>query len=85
MLSGMPFNHASDQHQWFLESKRKSKANADAIITSGTVADCTQANFLIDGLSAEALLADRGYDSNAILNHYRLKSVGWMTTKVVSG
>jgi transposase len=38
-----------------------------AIITAGTVADCTQAAGLIDGLTAEMLLADKGYDSNAIL------------------
>ena len=37
------------------------------IITAGTVADCTQAVGLIDGLTAEMLLADKGYDSNAIL------------------
>jgi transposase len=38
-----------------------------AIITQGTTADCTQAGRLIEGLSAEYLLADKGYDSNAIL------------------
>ena len=38
-----------------------------AIITAGTVADCTQAIGLIDGLTAEMLLADKGYDSNAVL------------------
>ena len=38
-----------------------------AIITAGTVADCTQAIGLIDGLVAESLLADRGYDTNAIV------------------
>ena len=37
------------------------------IITKGTRADCTQASRLIEGLSADYLLADRGYDSNAIL------------------
>jgi transposase len=36
------------------------------LITAGTVADCTQASTLIEGLSAEHLLADRGYDTNAI-------------------
>jgi transposase len=39
-----------------------------AIITQGTTADCTQANPLIEGLTAEYLLADRGYDSNAIID-----------------
>ena len=37
------------------------------IITAGTTADYTQAGKLIEGLSAEHLLADRGYDSNAII------------------
>ena len=37
------------------------------IITKGSRADCTQAGSLIDGLNAEHLLADRGYDSNTIL------------------
>lgn len=36
-------------------------------VTSGTVADCTQACALIDGLAAEYLLADRGYDSGKII------------------
>ena len=39
-----------------------------ALITQGTTADCTQAKFLIEGLTAEHLLADRGYDSNAIID-----------------
>jgi transposase len=38
------------------------------IITQGTTADCTQANRLIEGITAEQLLADRGYDSDAIVN-----------------
>ena len=38
------------------------------IITQGTTADCTQANHLIEGITAEQLLADRGYDSDAIVN-----------------
>jgi transposase len=37
------------------------------IITQGTTADCTQASRLIEGISADYLLADRGYDSNAII------------------
>jgi transposase len=36
-------------------------------VTQGTTADCTQAGRLIEGLSAEYLLADRGYDSDAIV------------------
>ena len=38
-----------------------------AIITQGTTADCTQASRLIEGITAEALLADKGYDTDAIL------------------
>ena len=37
------------------------------IITPGTTADCTQACRLIEGITAEYLLADRGYDSDAIV------------------
>jgi transposase len=37
------------------------------LITQGTTADCTQAGRLIEGITAEQLLADRGYDTSAIL------------------
>jgi transposase len=37
------------------------------LITAGPVADCAQANGLIEGLSAEHLIADKGYDSDAIV------------------
>lgn len=37
------------------------------MLTPGTTADCTQAGLLIEGLSAQHLLADRGYDSDAIV------------------
>ena len=36
-------------------------------ITEGTRADCKEAVHLIEGISAETLLADRGYDTNDIL------------------
>ena len=36
-------------------------------ITSGTTADCSVAAQLIEGFQAEYLLADRGYDTDAIL------------------
>lgn len=36
-------------------------------VTAGTVADCIQACALIDGVSAEYLLADRGYDSRRVI------------------
>ncbi len=37
-------------------------------ITSGTTADCTQGARLIEGLNAENLLADKGYDSNQLID-----------------
>lgn len=37
------------------------------IVTEGTRADCKEACALIDGLGAEALLADRGYDTDEII------------------
>ena len=40
-----------------------------AIVTAGTTADCKQAITLIEGINAEVLLADRGYDSNAIVEY----------------
>ena len=36
-------------------------------LTAGTVGDCTQASDLIAGLAAEYLLADRAYDTDAIV------------------
>lgn len=39
------------------------------IITEGTTADCTQALNLISGIQSEYLLADRGYDSNEIIQY----------------
>ncbi len=38
-----------------------------AIVTSATLSDCTQAFALIEGQSAKHLLADKGYDSDAII------------------
>jgi transposase len=37
------------------------------IITAGPVADCTQAAELIEGIEAQALIADKGYDTDAIV------------------
>ena len=36
-------------------------------VTEGTVADCSQALPLIEGLAAESLLADKAYDTNGII------------------
>jgi len=38
-----------------------------ALVTPGTDADCTHAGKLIEGISADHLLADKGYDSDAIV------------------
>ena len=40
-----------------------------AIVTKGTEADCKQAIALIIGYEAQYLLADRGYDTNAIVSY----------------
>jgi transposase len=37
------------------------------IVTQGTRADCQEACRLIEGLSAEYLIADKGYDTNDIV------------------
>jgi transposase len=37
------------------------------LVTAGTVADCSQAATLIEGLDAQCLLADKGYDSDALV------------------
>ncbi len=39
------------------------------LVTSGSVADCTQAEELIEGLDAEHLLADRGYDTDRVIEY----------------
>ena len=37
------------------------------LVTEGTRADCAEAESLINGIEAKTLLADRGYDTNAII------------------
>ena len=37
-------------------------------VTEGTVADCSQALPLIEGIKAECLLADKAYDTNEIIS-----------------
>ena len=44
-------------------------------VTAGTVADCTQAEALIDGIEAEYLLADRGYDTDKVLAAARARGM----------
>jgi transposase len=38
-----------------------------ALVTDGPTADCTQAPDLVAGIRAQHLIADRGYDSDAIV------------------
>ena len=45
------------------------------IITAGPAADCTKAAQLIEGLDAQHLLADRGYDSGAIVNQAKIQGM----------
>ena len=47
-----------------------------ALVTAGTVHDCKQAIPLIDGFSAGWLLADRGYDSNKIIEQATSQGMG---------
>ena len=37
------------------------------IITAGTINDCTKAKKLIENIEAKGLIADRGYDTNEIV------------------
>ena len=41
----------------------------DFLVTAGQVHDCTQAIELLGERKAEAVLADKGYDSSTILAH----------------
>lgn len=38
------------------------------LLTGGEVADITQAKALLDGLNADAVLADKGYDADALID-----------------
>ena len=37
------------------------------VVTAGPTADCSQASTLIEGIDAQYLLADKGYDADAII------------------
>lgn len=45
------------------------------IITKGFQADCTIAGRLIQGINAERLLSDRGYDSDAIIEEAKSQGI----------
>jgi len=44
-------------------------------ITEGTTADCTQAEYLTEGIEADYLIADKAYDSDAILDQARSQNM----------
>jgi transposase len=46
-----------------------------ALVTQGTTADCTQAIALIDGFAAKHLLADRGYDTDDIIEQVEFRGM----------
>ena len=50
-------------------------ARVGALITKGTQADCMQACELIAGMEANYLLADRGYDSNNIIEQAQQQKI----------
>ncbi|MGB7757604.1 MAG: IS5 family transposase [Salinisphaera sp.] len=45
------------------------------LATKGTEADCAQADELIDGFEVEHLIADKGYDSNAIVQQAQAQAM----------
>jgi len=45
------------------------------IVTAGTTADCSQAGELVDGFMADYLMADKAYDTNALLEWCKDNSV----------
>ena len=45
-------------------------------VTQGATADCAQAGRLIEGIDADHLLADRGYDSNVIIEQAKKQEMG---------
>lgn len=47
-----------------------------AMITEGTVADCTKAIDLINGFAANHLLADRAYDTREIIEYAENNGIG---------
>ena len=78
--SASPGNRSKGRQSGYVQDKRglntKIHLAVDAhgmpvriLITEGTRADCKEAVHLIEGISAEILLAGRGYDTNDILAH----------------
>ena len=44
-------------------------------VTAGSTADCTQACHLVEGIDVGSLIADKGYDSDAIVEHVQAKGI----------
>jgi transposase len=38
------------------------------LVTAGTTADCTQAGKLVEGIDADNLIADKGYDTDEVVD-----------------
>ena len=86
-LQGSPACHRSqgwqsghEPHQRGLNTKIHLAVDAHGLpvrvlVTQGPTADCTQAAKLIEGLSAEHLLADKGYDTDAILEQAKAQKM----------
>ena len=55
-----------------------------ALITSGTVADCSKAIELIDGLEGDIVIADKGYDSTEIVEFVEESGMYTSTKKQVA-
>ncbi len=45
------------------------------VATAGSIADCSEACGLIEGLTAEHLIADKGYDSDAIIRQAKIQGM----------
>ncbi|ETZ04603.1 hypothetical protein K737_300990 [Holospora undulata HU1] len=45
------------------------------VLTSGMVANCKQASQRFEGIDAQNLLSDKGYDTNQIVNEARKNNI----------
>ena len=71
----MPLALEEEIRQWAVQRAQHQDTSAVDVhgmlvrffVTSGTTADCTIAAQLIEGFQGEYLLADRGYDTDAII------------------
>lgn len=68
------------EQQAALGGGRARNAGSYGKVTAGTVANCTQAEALIERIEVEYLLADRGYDTNRALAAAREREVAPVIT-----